>query len=68
MSITINLNQGFKIRLNENSLKDLNNKMNQYGGLCTNLQIKNYKKKDRCLVGDKNQLDFLLVEIVTEKH
>lgn len=61
MSITINLNQGFKIRLNENSLKVLNNKMNQYGGLCTNVQMKDYKKKDRCLVGDKNQLDFLLV-------
>lgn len=61
ISLTINFNNGFNFRLNDESQKVLNNKLNNYGGLCLKNELKNYKKKDRCLIGNQDNLDFLLV-------
>ena len=59
--LTINYYNGLDFRLTEKNLNVLNNKNNQYGGLCTDLNESEYSKKDHCLIGDRDNLDFLVV-------
>ena len=61
VSIHITYTEGWKFRLSENNIQVLNNEQNKYGGLCSGMKIKDYRKKDKCVVGNKNKLDFLLV-------
>ena len=61
MAFAINNYNGFDFRLTKQNLNILNNKNNQYGGICSNLNESKYYKKDHCLFGNKDNLNFIVV-------